>query len=75
MTGMGSAAVVIGDGVVTLRRKGRAPVVARILADTVDDCGSRRLVLDRLIHERSEETLDGWLTSGPVVTILHAPAA
>jgi len=63
------ASVVVGEGVVTLRVKGRAPVVAGILDLRRDPAGEPAvMVLDRLVHRPEDTRLGEWAVTGAYVT-------
>ena len=68
--------VKVGDGLVTVRRKGiSAPTVANLLGQEEDaETGAVTLILDRLIHKENETAIgsmdDHWLMSGAFVTTL-----
>ncbi|ADG20989.1 hypothetical protein [Paraburkholderia atlantica] len=62
--------VLVGDGVVTLKREGtRRAVVANVLGRIERD-GIELLCLDRLVHEAHEKAFVGWNVSGAVTTML-----
>jgi hypothetical protein len=63
-------AISIGDGIVTVKRKGTRPLtVARVLG-TVDADGIEVLCLDRLVHNHYESPMDGWHVAGAVTSLL-----
>lgn len=66
------ADVRIGDGIVSVRRKGSSEVVqAKIVASTLDDSGKPTILwLDRLIHASHESVIGGHSVSGAFVTEL-----
>ncbi|WP_184144263.1 hypothetical protein, partial [Paraburkholderia atlantica] len=67
--------VLVGDGVVTLKREGtRRAVVANVLGRIERD-GIELLCLDRLVHEAHEKTFVGWNVSGAVTTMLSRAIA
>lgn len=70
-----TAEVLIGDGVVTVRRKGRLSTVACELGrqENHPTPGLQTLWLDRVVHENYEDTLGGHRVSGAVVTELVIP--
>ena len=54
------AAIKFGEGVVTVRRRGGAVTVARVLGTELDTrTGLRRWWLDRLIHRDGEDAIGG----------------
>jgi hypothetical protein len=62
--------VLVGEGVVTIKREGtRRAVVAHVLGRTERD-GVELLCLDRLVHEPHEGVFVGWDVSGAVTTVL-----
>jgi hypothetical protein len=62
--------VMVGDGVVTLKREGtRRAVVANVLGRIERD-GTELLCLDRLVHEAHEKAFVGWNVSGALTTML-----
>lgn len=65
------ADIVIGDGVLTIRRKGSSSTaVARILGRSgVGD--EEKIYLDRLIHKPHESELGPYFVSGAVSSILQ----
>ncbi|HVI89367.1 MAG TPA: hypothetical protein VM659_13765 [Dongiaceae bacterium] len=66
-------AVSIGDGVVTVKRRGtRKLILAKILGTVVVD-GLEVICLDRLVHERIESEMGGWHVSGAISTLLTRP--
>jgi hypothetical protein len=70
-----TATLAVGEGVIVLRRKGRAPVTANILGEEENrpEKGVKTLWLDRLIHANYEATLGGYPVSGAVVTEVQIP--
>lgn len=67
-----SVTVLVGDGVVTLRRWGRSePTMANILGMEKDAEGiPQRIWLDRLVHTTAESSFTGWDVSGAISTLL-----
>lgn len=66
-------AISVGDGIVTVKRKGtRRLTVARVLG-TADADGMEVLCLDRLVHNHYESEMDGWHVAGAVTTLLSRP--
>jgi hypothetical protein len=70
MENTNNAIVFVGDGVVTIKRKGTSTtVVANILGTDVQ--GNRRSIyLDRLVHELNEEQLGEFIVKGAISSIL-----
>ena len=65
------ATVTLGEGVVTIKRKGSsALVVANILGTAVSEAITS-IYLDRLVHKPFENSLGDYSVSGAVSTILH----
>jgi hypothetical protein len=65
-----NVAVLVGDGVVTVKREGsNRAVIAKILGRIEAD-GDELLCLDRLIHESHEEQFGEWVLTGAVTTLL-----
>lgn len=65
--------IAIGDGLVTVKRRGtRGTTVANILG-TVEAAGIEVICLDRLVHGIFESELDGWQVGGAVTTLLSRP--
>jgi hypothetical protein len=69
------ADVRIGEGVVSIRRKGSSEVVqANIVASDYDESGQpTRLWLDRLVHAIHETEIGGHPVNGAFVTELALP--
>lgn len=66
--------VTVGDGVVTVKRKGtRAVAVANVLGSVLRD-GFEVICLDRLVHQFYESSLGDWRVGGAVTTMLYRPA-
>lgn len=64
------ANVVIGDGVVTIRRKGASTsVIANILGKTGTG-KSEKIYLDRLVHAPYEDVIGPYVVSGAVSSVL-----
>lgn len=66
------ADVKIGDGVVSIHRRGVSQVTtAKLLGVEHDAAGQPvRLWLDRMIHRPKEAEIGGWVVSGAVSSIL-----
>jgi hypothetical protein len=67
-----SGQILLGDGVVTIRRKGiTSPAVAKVLGVQRDRAGEpTRIVLDRLIHDEKDVRFGPWEPRGVYVTDL-----
>jgi hypothetical protein len=62
--------VLVGDGVVTVKREGtRRATVANVLGRVERD-GVELLCLDRLVHAPHEKAFIGWNVAGAVTTML-----
>ena len=69
-----SISVTVGEGVVTVKRKGtRAVAVANVLGSVLRD-GFEVICLDRLVHQFYESSLGDWRGGGAVTTMLYRPA-
>lgn len=69
-----SILVTVGEGVVTVKRKGtRAVAVANVLGSFLRD-GFEVICLDRLVHQFYESSLGDWRVGGAVTTMLYRPA-
>jgi hypothetical protein len=69
--------VLVGDGVVTVKREGsNRAVMAKILGKALVD-GVEVLCLDRLVHESHEGQFGEWTLTGAITTLLTrtVPAA
>lgn len=65
-----TAEVTLGDGVVTIKRKGTSSlIVANILGKIVED-KTESIFLDRLVHDSHETELGSFAVSGAVSSIL-----
>lgn len=70
--------VVIGDGTVTVMRKGSSEycAVANILGTDRDENGNiHTMWLDRVVHFRNEVEFQGYAVSGAISTVLTANCA
>lgn len=72
MAKVSEAEVLLGDGIVTIRRKGVSkPTVANILGMDHDSNGRPiKVWLDRVVHRAKEDALGEWGASGVISTIL-----
>jgi hypothetical protein len=62
--------VLVGDGVVTVKREGsNRAVMAKILGKALVD-GVEGVCLDRLVHESHEGQFGEWTLTGAVTTLL-----
>lgn len=70
-----TAEVVFGEGVVTVRRKGRLSATAQVLGqqENYPKKGWRTLWLDRVVHEGHEDTMGGYRVTGALVTEMVIP--
>jgi len=65
----------LGDGVVTVRRKGSsAVIVASVLGEIVNG-EVKEMYLDRLVHKPGESQLGHYPVAGATTSILTVPAA
>lgn len=63
--------VTLGDGVVTIKRKGTSSlIVAKILGKVVED-KTESIFLDRLVHDSHEKEMGDFEVSGAVSSILR----
>ncbi len=70
-----SVSIMVGEGVVTIKRDGsNESVLAKILG-TVEADGVQVLCLDRLVHESHEGQFGEWSLAGAVTTLLSRPIA
>ncbi|RQN37238.1 hypothetical protein SAMN05216550_12386 [Paraburkholderia tropica] len=65
--------VLVGDGVVTVKREGSSAATVAAILGRVEREGTEVLCLDRLVHESHENTFSGWSVSGAVTTLLSRP--
>lgn len=72
MAKISEAEVLLGDGIVTVRRKGVSkPAVANILGTELDASGrTAKIWLDRIVHRAKEDVLGEWTVSGVISTVL-----
>ena len=65
-----NVSVVVGEGVVTVKREGsNRAVLAKVLGKVQVD-GVEVLCLDRLVHESHEQQFGEWTLAGAVTTLL-----
>ncbi|MDW3683218.1 hypothetical protein RA280_15950 [Cupriavidus sp. CV2] len=65
--------VSLGDGIVTVKRKGTQRLVIANVLGTVEADGVEVIYLDRLVHNHYENEMDGWMVAGAVTTLLSRP--
>ncbi len=70
-----SVSIMVGEGVVTIKRDGsNESVLAKILG-TVEADGVQVLCLDRLVHESHEGQFGEWSLAGALTTLRSRPIA
>ncbi|WP_321794604.1 hypothetical protein [Caballeronia sp. J97] len=68
-----NVSVLVGEGVVTIKREGsNRAVLAKILGKVAVE-GIEVLCLDRLVHESHEQQFGEWRLAGAVTTLLSRP--
>lgn len=67
--------VLVGEGVVTVKREGSNRALQANILGTVEADGVEVLCLDRLVHASHEQQFDEWTLSGAVTTLLSRPLA
>ncbi|BDC45338.1 hypothetical protein [Paraburkholderia terrae] len=65
-----NVSVLVGDGVVTVKREGSNRAVMANILGTVEAEGVEVLCLDRLVHSSHEQQFGEWALSGAVTTLL-----
>lgn len=65
--------ILVGDGVVTVKREGSNRAVLANILGTVEAEGVEVLCLDRLVHSSHEQQFGEWALSGAVTTLLSRP--
>ena len=65
--------VSLGDGIVTVKRKGTQRLVIANVLGTVEVDGVEVICLVRLDHNHYEKEMDGWRVAGAVTTLLSRP--
>ena len=65
--------VLVGNGVVTVKREGSNRALLANILGTVEADGIEVLCLDRLVHESHEQQFGEWTLSGAVTTLLSRP--
>ncbi|XUW93271.1 hypothetical protein OH764_34660 (plasmid) [Burkholderia sp. M6-3] len=65
--------VLVGDGVVTVKREGSNRALLANILGTVEADGVEVLCLDRLVHASHEQQFGEWSLSGAVTTLLSRP--
>jgi hypothetical protein len=66
-------AVLVGEGVVTVKREGSNRSLQANILGTVEADGVEVLCLDRLVHASHESQFGEWALSGAVTTLLSRP--
>jgi hypothetical protein len=67
--------VLVGVGVVTVKREGSNRSLQANILGTVEADGVEVLCLDRLVHASHEHQFGEWTLSGAVTTLLSRPFA
>ncbi|CAN7808608.1 hypothetical protein LJR267_010988 [Paraburkholderia hospita] len=67
--------VLVGKGVVTVKREGSNRALQANILGTVKADGVEVLCLDRLVHASHEQQFGEWTLSGAVTTLLSRPLA
>ncbi|MGF6265382.1 hypothetical protein OKW49_006375 [Paraburkholderia youngii] len=67
--------VLVGEGVVTVKREGSNRALQANILGTVEADGVELLCLDRLVHASHEQQFGEWTLSGAVTTLLSRPLA
>jgi hypothetical protein len=67
--------VLVGEGVVTVKREGSNRALQANILGTVEADGVEVLCLDRLLHASHEQQFGEWTLSGAVTTLLSRPLA
>jgi hypothetical protein len=67
--------VLVGEGVVTVKREGSNRALQANILGTVEADGVEVLCLDRLLHASHEQQFGEWTLSGVVTTLLSRPLA
>ncbi|MFL9912542.1 hypothetical protein [Paraburkholderia sp. RL17-337-BIB-A] len=67
--------VLVGEGVVTVKREGSNRALQADILGTVEADGVEVLCLDRLVHASHEQQFGEWTLSGAVTTLLSRPLA
>ncbi|TFE36948.1 hypothetical protein E2553_45820 [Paraburkholderia dipogonis] len=65
--------VLVGDGVVTVKREGSNRALQANILGTVEADGVQVLCLDRLVHASHEQQFGEWTLAGAVTTLLSRP--
>lgn len=68
-----NVSVVVGEGVVTVKREGSNRAVLANILGTVEADGIEVLCLDRLVHESHESQFGEWSLAGAITTLLSRP--
>lgn len=64
------ATVTLGEGVVTIKRKGSSALTIANILGTVEKPKEKAIYLDRLVHRPHEQSLGSFHVSGATTTIL-----
>lgn len=70
-TTINEADVTLGNGVVTVRRKGSSSLVIANVLGTVATETSEAIYLDRLVHKPFEQSLGNFAVTGAISSVLH----
>jgi hypothetical protein len=65
--------VLMGDGVVTVKREGSNRALQANILGKVETDGVEVLCLDRLVHASHEHEFGEWTLAGAVTTLLSRP--
>jgi hypothetical protein len=65
--------VLVGDGVVTVKREGSNRALQANILGKVETDGVEVLCLDRLVHSSHEQEFGEWTLAGAVTTLLSRP--
>jgi hypothetical protein len=65
--------VLVGDGVVTVKREGSNRALQANILGKVEADGVEVLCLDRLVHASHEQEFGEWTLAGAVTTLLSRP--
>ena len=65
--------VLVGDGVVTVKREGSNRALQANILGTIEADGAQVLCLDRLVHASHEQQFGEWALAGAVTTLLSLP--
>ncbi len=68
-----NVSVVVGEGVVTVKREGSNRALLANILGTIEADGVEVVCLDRLVHESHEKQFGEWTLAGAVTTLLSRP--